>query len=398
MNSPDIAITGEDLKALEAFVLDNSDLSTLEQRISQFNIFEALDIVHQEIRHSNFLAWLLDPAENHGLGANFLSAFLMHSLSKGRQLRMRVSSPVGVYGLNLEDTLLQREQDSIDILATNERARLVLVVENKVKSSEHDDQLERYARVVKTRYPQCEAIFVYLSPEGPSSLDDRYIPVTYQEIAKLVDRLLAEGAAGLAEPIRLVLTHYRDLLGRHIVPESDIAELCRGIYRKHKRALDLIFEHRPDLQTQIAEFLQELVRARDDLVLDRSPKGYIRFSSKSWDAQFLGRGSGWTPSGRLVLFEFLNDPKVLRLKLIIGPGEPSLRSKIFDLARTRKDLFQPSPTKLYDRWTTIMSHRILDVDQLETADWEAIRSQIEQRWSEFTRDLLPRIEKALREI
>jgi hypothetical protein len=99
-----------------------------------------------------------------------------------------------------------------------------------------------------------------------------------------------------------------------------------------------------------------------------------------------------------VLFEFLNDPKILRLKLIIGPGHPSLRSKIFDLARSRRDLFQPSPTKLYDRWTTIMSHRILDEDQLETGDWDVIRGQIEHRWSDFTRDHLPKIEKALREV
>jgi hypothetical protein len=243
VNNPDIAPADEDLRALEAFVLDNDDLSLLEQRISQFNIFEALNIVRREIRHSNFLAWLLDAAENHGLGADFLTAFLMHALSKGRQLRMNVSSPVGVYGMNLEDTLLEREQDSIDILAINQRERIILMVENKVESSEHDNQLERYARLINTRYPQYNVTFVYLSPDASSTLDDRYIPVTYQEVAKLVERLLAERAARLAEPIRLVLTHYRDLLRRHIVPESDIAELCRGIYRKHKRALDLIFEY-----------------------------------------------------------------------------------------------------------------------------------------------------------
>jgi hypothetical protein len=45
-----------------------------------------------------------------------------------------------------------------------------------------------------------------------------------------------------------------------------------------------------------------------------------------------------------------------------------------------------------------MSHRILDEDQLETGDWDVIRGEIEQRWSDFTREHLPKIEKALREV
>ena len=38
--------------------------------------------------------------------------------------------------------------------------------------------------------------------------------------------------------------------------DSEIAELCRQIYRRHQRALDLIFEHRPDLQKDLADKLK----------------------------------------------------------------------------------------------------------------------------------------------
>jgi hypothetical protein len=65
-------VSASDLEVLERFVVDNDDLSELEIRIGRFNIFDALSIARTEIRHSNFLAWLLDPSESHGQGPLFL--------------------------------------------------------------------------------------------------------------------------------------------------------------------------------------------------------------------------------------------------------------------------------------------------------------------------------------
>lgn len=55
-------------ESLEAFVTDNPDLEHLEALLAQFNIFEAIGTVRHEVRHSDFLAYLLNPQENHGLG------------------------------------------------------------------------------------------------------------------------------------------------------------------------------------------------------------------------------------------------------------------------------------------------------------------------------------------
>ena len=51
-------------KALEAFVVDNHELEQLEDLLIQFNIFEAVGAVWQELRHSDFLAFLPDPQQN----------------------------------------------------------------------------------------------------------------------------------------------------------------------------------------------------------------------------------------------------------------------------------------------------------------------------------------------
>ena len=53
----------KDLQALEHLV-GNEDLERLEALLDQFNIFEAIGVVNQELRHSDFLAYLLDPRGN----------------------------------------------------------------------------------------------------------------------------------------------------------------------------------------------------------------------------------------------------------------------------------------------------------------------------------------------
>lgn len=68
----------EERALLEAFVVDNPDLERLESLLAEFNIFEALwgKKVRGELRHSDFLAFLLNPTENHGLGDIFLRKLL----------------------------------------------------------------------------------------------------------------------------------------------------------------------------------------------------------------------------------------------------------------------------------------------------------------------------------
>src|SRR5690554_1811996 len=59
------------------------DLHILDITLSSPNIFEILGISSYEIRHSNFLAWLLTPGESHQLGDVFLKWFLKDLFSDG---------------------------------------------------------------------------------------------------------------------------------------------------------------------------------------------------------------------------------------------------------------------------------------------------------------------------
>src|SRR5262249_36039771 len=80
-------------KELERFGLENDDLLELEARIGRFNIFDALALTHVEIRHSNFLAYILDPSESHGQRELFLKALLVDML-KATAPELRPLSPI----------------------------------------------------------------------------------------------------------------------------------------------------------------------------------------------------------------------------------------------------------------------------------------------------------------
>ena len=68
-------MTDERLKELYSNLLNDVDFDKLDLGLKNPNIFSILRISRNEIRHSNFLCWLLDPNQSHGLGDIFLKRF-----------------------------------------------------------------------------------------------------------------------------------------------------------------------------------------------------------------------------------------------------------------------------------------------------------------------------------
>lgn len=63
----DDPVREDEEEALREFLTDSECLEPLSKWTRRFNVFDVLKITNTEIRHSNVLAWLMDPAENHGL-------------------------------------------------------------------------------------------------------------------------------------------------------------------------------------------------------------------------------------------------------------------------------------------------------------------------------------------
>ena len=383
-----------DYKRLEDFVVGNSDLEELEVRLEKFNIFEAIGVVRQELRHSNFLRFLLDPNQYHGLGETFLKRFLQKSISSVRTSELSIT-PIDLDSWGLHNVIVHREWQNIDILIVEETLKLAVVIENKIDGSESPGQLKRYYEIVEKHFPDYAIVCLYLTPEGNVPSHEKYIPVSYGTVCEVVETLIETKESILGSDLLALIKNYAEMLRRHIVGESEIAKLCQKIYHKHQRALDLIFEHKPDLQVGIRRHLEDLIDQNPDLIKDHCSKAYVRFLPKEWDVPNLKKGKGWVLSNRMLLFEVYNGPEKIALRLYIGPGNPEVREKLYSMASSNRRIFKASG-KLRPKWKSIYTRNFARKDDLQDDEYEVIVEKIGKQWQKFLADDLPPMRDVIR--
>lgn len=180
--------------------------------------------------------------------------------------------------------------------------------------------------------------------------------------------------------------------------DSEIADLCRRIYHRHQRALDLIFEHRPDRLAEVQAILLDCVRSQDHLILDTTEKQKVRFGHAAWEG--LPRIQGWTPSGRLVLFQFDSWSDGLELSLWVGPGPAEVRQRLIDLATAHQPPYSVTRRGTREnqkKWTSIFSRRFLKPEDFQNATLGDIEAQIRARWEEFVDRNLPALVAPIQE-
>jgi hypothetical protein len=113
-------------------VIHNIHLEKLESRLNRFNPLKILKVNELEIRHSNILAWLLDPNENHGLGQEFIKKFMGEVILSNENIDLNMSIK-DMYFNNFYDLQVLREWQSIDILLISNINKVVIIIENKIK-------------------------------------------------------------------------------------------------------------------------------------------------------------------------------------------------------------------------------------------------------------------------
>jgi hypothetical protein len=147
MSESETASTESDFEALEALQEDASELERIQNLLDQFNMFETISFIGQEVMHSRFLAFLLDPKQNHGLGDVLLRKMLekASAISNAASV-LKVFEDIG--SRNMEQTSVQTEvytdDGRIDILLLNEIEKWAMIIENKVWTIEHSDHLNRH--------------------------------------------------------------------------------------------------------------------------------------------------------------------------------------------------------------------------------------------------------------
>lgn len=123
--------------------------------------------------------------------------------------------------------------------------------------------------------------------------------MTYLDIVETLESV--SGGIDLIPDVRLMIDNYIAIIRRDIVDDQQLIEICDKIYKKHQKALDLIFEHRVNNRGQIAAAVRETLQQMSDegsIVFDEnSTDSWLCFHTKEMDAvlrrclQTMGHGA-----------------------------------------------------------------------------------------------------------
>ena len=314
--------------------------------LAEFNLFRVLGITRDELSHSAFLAWLLNPRQTHGLGDYVLRRFLIEAAAEARSLGMSTISPVDVDAWRFLDVEVATERHNIDILLIGRNDGFVCVIENKIGASEQPNQLEKYLKTVKSVYPKLTPLPVFLTPRGtsPEKPSDAlsWIPFGYARIANLVQRILNSRGSTIGPNVRSFVEQYETVLRRHVMGSADnIEDLAYRLYEKHRAAFNFIDGVKSAPGLLELDVLDEWVTECADALVSSVHNDYgkisiRRFSSTHLDPIVELHGAGaWRGTDLLVLFELLHDKKGrnLRADLVVGPGDATVRERVFTVAK-----------------------------------------------------------------
>lgn len=371
--------------ALRALSSD-PDLKRLEDLLSEFNLFDVLQIGHMELQHSWLISWLLDPSGSHGLGDTFLRDFLAQATAAAEERGISVPSPSDGVDWRFTDIEIARERHYIDILVISEAESLACIIENKIFSNEIPGQLRWYLETVRATYPKLRPFPIFLTPDGRKPLTERdqadYVPLGYAQVANIIDTMLQTHASDIGAPARSFLEQYTRLLRRFILnTPSDIDDLALQVYNRHREAIERVIAAKSRAFAFNWSLVDDAVQAHAPLLEpDVHSKSYRRFYVPALEEiPELREGDYWTGSGRELLFEFRNYD-TLWLDLVVGPCRERTRQRLHKIGREREPFHAPRSKRNYQY---IYRRPILHKQEGVQLNAENAKPEIERALAEF---------------
>lgn len=288
----------------------------------KFNAFDVLRYAEYEIRHSNVMAWLLDPGETHGIGRGFLEWFLGEVKPTGKAgLPGNIVSGDGGQRVRVERELYYVD---VTIFLESDQGRHIVAIENKPgwAARGHYDQVRRHEKALRKEYSGHEIHSVLLSTSREGIDSEHLIAhVSWRDVGAKIKAMHDEDAFGERE-VAAFVRQYLAAVARMIGPEERDAHYFKKLLRDHHSLLQRMFRalvdegddsvramlpdrhaHYRDTVVRLAkDFGQEPERLRSevrDLLTSRGMKTTITASKgKDWlwlnwglpEAQLLGLG------------------------------------------------------------------------------------------------------------
>tara|TARA_B110000240_G_C13423368_1_gene420509 strand:+ start:56 stop:1108 length:1053 start_codon:yes stop_codon:yes gene_type:complete len=135
--------------------------------------FEYLGIADMEKIHSQILQWILSE-HNKSITSNQKNEF--------------ISDFLNIPNFHISDIITEYEK--IDILIKSSNG--VICIENKLKSSQHSDQLKTYQNTIQEKYGDINTYFFFLTLIDEKSNDNNWINISYNKLLKSLQKLKIE--------------------------------------------------------------------------------------------------------------------------------------------------------------------------------------------------------------
>ena len=252
----------------------------------EFNTFDVLRYADYEIRHSNVLAWLLQPAETHGIDDQFLKWFLCHV---NAQIKAANGTPLPPVNLEAANVRVERELDYVDITIFFKKEQCLVAIENKTgpATSDHFNQVRGYEETLRGKYKNHTLKSVLLTTLPMESGDSSgIVQVGWKSVDEAIGSLQEDGVfhpGGVEAFVR----QYRELLERQFgFTEGGVRSLLddhRPILEKMIRLLDKdgadsVWEKVPEDRTEYRDALVRLVQEsrQDPKQLRKAMANYLK--------------------------------------------------------------------------------------------------------------------------
>jgi len=216
------------MESRDLFELENDKtFQQLNQQVNSFNALKILKLENYEIRHSNILAWLLDPKENHGLRDYFLRKMLEHLIlidENGDKLQYEAVGEILNHSLIESHVYREVKTDNnrfIDLIIVNQQLKSVFLIENKFYSTESKNQLDDYLTFIQNIFKDFTIIPIYLTLDGEEPSNQQYFILTYERIESILHIILMLYRSQLSDNVYTFIEDYNQMLREKFYPNQD---------------------------------------------------------------------------------------------------------------------------------------------------------------------------------
>ncbi len=316
-------------KIIESILKYNNNIQVQELRDFYYNksFPEILAVGRRELSHSSFLAWLFDSKSNHNLDSfpimQLLEVVLLRCRRQHSQtIDINVTNAILSKNISFSHVTVKTEYsvqfknkrgrvdlvvDCDTIINDSETKKIRIVIENKVLSSEHDNQTKTYFDFFEKNKSKNELIFyIYLTPQPSIEMNNKNHPdcdceyfthINYQDI---LDYILQPSLQrpNLSDRTKFLLTEYIHSLSIPFEDDKNKKNIIMAISENERKLLTAFWENNETLIIAAMNAIATDSNQDQDIVdsvskassyLNNSKRDYSKFSINN-EGKYTKRG------------------------------------------------------------------------------------------------------------